>query len=120
MRHTEVTPEEALIDAPEDFQQKLDAFWNMIEDGYAEEWRMEYSGIINLRVDEAMLQRILANHPAEATLAFGTYEEHNPEERKWEWVNFPEYLIGLYSIEGIYNERHALVEGPRSYFFDQE
>lgn len=119
MRHTEVTPEEALTDAPEDFQEKLDAFWNLIEDGYAEEWRMEYSGIINLRVGEEMLKRILANHHAEAELDFGAYEMHNPEERKYEWVNLPEYLIGLYSIEGIYNERQALVDGPRTYFFEQ-
>jgi hypothetical protein len=120
MRHTEVTPEEALIDAPADLLDKLDRFWDLIEDHYEEEWRMEYSGIINLRVDDKLLERILRDNPSRAEKYFGAIEQHNPEYQKYEWVNFPEYLIGLYSIEGVYNERHALVDGPRSYFFDQE
>lgn len=117
MRHTEVTPEEEANNT--ELQTRLDKFWNMIEDFYEEEWRVEISGAIVLNVDKALLERILRDNPHTAKLHFGAHEEHNPEYRRYEWVDFPEDLIGLYAIEGIYNERQALVDGPRSYSFEQ-
>ena len=117
MRHTEVTPEEVANDA--ELQKRLDHFWNMIEDFYDEEWRVEFSGAVVLDLTEALLEKVLRDNPHSSRLYLGTYEEHNPEYRKYEWVNFPEDLIGLYSIEGIYNERQARVDGTRTYFFEQ-
>lgn len=117
MRHTEVTPEEEANNT--ELQTRLNYFWRLIEDRYEDEWRVEYNGTVVLNVTEELLTKILSDNSAEASMYFGAYEEHNPEYRKYEWVNFPEDLIGLYAIEGIYNERQALVNGTRSYSFEQ-
>lgn len=116
MRKTEVTPEEANTSL---LQTQLAYMWRLIEDKYDEEWRVEYSGAVVLNVDEALLERILRDNPAEASMYFGAKEEHNPEYEKYEWVDFPEYLIGLYSIQGVYDNYYRLVDGPRSYSFEQ-
>lgn len=118
MRHTEVTPEAEANNS--ELQEKLDKFWSLIENDEELGWRVEISGAVSLLVDEDLLRSVLNENQVLAMEYFGSYEEHNPEERRYEWVHFPEDLIGLYSIEGIYNERQALVNGPRSYFFEQD
>ena len=72
MRHTELPGETNVYFGF--FQEKLDAFWNLIEDKYEDEWRMEYSGAINLRVDDAMLERILNDNVETAWYAFGAFK----------------------------------------------
>lgn len=117
MRHTTVGPEEVATDVQ--LQARLDCLWDLIEDHYEEEWRVEYSGAVVLDMTEALLTRILRSDGDKALLCFGAYEEHNPEYQKYEWVNFPDDLLGLYSIQGIYSNYYTRVDGPRSYFFEQ-
>lgn len=117
MRHTEVTPEEEASNT--ELQERLDKFWKLIENDDDLGWRVELSGAVSLLVDEDLLRSVLGDNPTLAMEYFGAYEEHNPEERRWEWIDLPEDLIGLYSIEGIYNDHQALVNGTRTYFFEQ-
>lgn len=118
MRHTEL-PEETNVYFGF-FQEMLDAFWSLIEDKYEDEWRMEYSGAINLRVDDAMLERILNDNVETAWYAFGAFKGGQDKTGRRFFLSRPETLKGLYSITGIYNERQALVDGPREYFFEPE
>jgi hypothetical protein len=117
MRHTEVTPEEEASNT--ELQERLDKFWPLIENDEELGWRVEISGAVSLLVDEDLLRSVLGDNPTLAMEYFGSYEEHNPEERRWEWIDLPEDLIGLYSIEGIYNKNQSYVGGPRTYFFEQ-
>lgn len=119
MRHTELPEEVGIQYTTSLFQEKLDAFWNLIEDKYEDEWVVEYSGAINLRVDDAMLERILNDNVADAWYVFGAFKGGNKDGKRF-FLSRPENLKGLYSITGIYNERQALVDGPRSYFFEPE
>ena len=114
MRHTTVTPEGSVP------QTQLDRFWDLIETNYAEDWRWDYDGSVLLEVDDAMLRRICADHPEAAELDFETYEMHNPESERWEWVNLPEHLTGTYIIKGIYNAKQQRLDVQREYFFTQE
>lgn len=119
MRFTELPDEVSPRFASALFQRTLDAFWDMIEDKYEDEWRVEYSGAVNLVVDDAMLERILKDNYPAAWLKFGTFMGGGKDGKKF-LLQRPEGLKGLYSIEGIYNERQALVDGARSYFFEPE
>jgi len=119
MRHTEL-PEEANPYLKINTQGKLDAFWNLIEDMYEDEWRVEFSGAMSLVVDDAMLERVLSDNVATAWYTFGAFKGGQTKGGVKFFLHRPEYLKGLWSIEGVYNERMALVDGPRSYFFEPE
>jgi hypothetical protein len=120
MRKTELPEEVSIQYTTSLFQEKLDAFWNLIEDKYEDEWRMEYSGALNLRVDPEFLEQILFDNYAEAWLKFGAWAGGRTAEGENFLLDMPLNLCGLYSITGIYNERQALVDGPRSYYFEPE
>lgn len=119
MRHTETPEESNSFLKLATSQAKLDAFWNLIEDKYEDEWRMEYSGAVNLVVDDALLERVLNDNIADAWYLFGSFKGGDKDGKRF-FLLRPEWLKGLYSITGIYNERQALVDGPRSYFFEPE
>jgi hypothetical protein len=91
----------------------------LIEDKYEDEWVVEYSGATNLRVDDAMLERILKDNISVAWHTFGAFFGGSKDGVRF-FLSRPEILKGLYSITGIYNERQALVDGPRSYYFEPE
>lgn len=118
MRHTE-TPEEGNphFQLPT-FQAQLDAFWSLIEDSYEEEWRVEISGAMVLVVDDAMLERILGDNVAIAWFQFGSNRGGVDKHGLASFSNRPEWLKGLWSIEGVYNAKQAYVGGPRSYHFE--
>lgn len=97
-RNTHVEPEE--INDPL-LQAQLNKFWDLIEDKYEDEWRVEYSGAMTLLVDGPMLERIFTENFKETTLGYS------------------EELKGLYSITGVYSNYYTLVDGPREYFFEQ-
>lgn len=117
-RKTEVTPESEYHKSST-FQEKLDAFWNLIEDMYEDEWRVEFSGALILRVDDEMLERVLADNVGTAWYKFGSFRGGQTEKGNRFFISRPEELKGLYSITGVYNERQALVDGPRFYMFEQ-
>lgn len=120
MRLTEYPEEQGDFLGLHTTQEKLDKFWELIENHYEDEWRVEYSGAVNLVVDDAMLERILSDNVAEAWYVFGSNRGGVDEHGHKCFTNRPEWLKGLYSITGIYNERQAYVGGPRSYFFEPE
>ena len=70
---------------------QLNAVWNLIEDRFEEEWRMEYNGAITFEVSEALL----AAH------------------------GLPDYLCGAYTIKGVYDDRQRFINGKRTYYFEQ-
>ena len=101
------------------FQEKLDKFWNLIEDMYEEEWRVQGDGSMILTVDSAMLERILKDNVATAWYAFGSFGGGQTEAGERFMIHRPEYLIGEYIIKGVYDASQRLVDGPREYFFIQ-
>jgi hypothetical protein len=121
MRKTE-TPEEAtnaqFLTLPST-QEHMDAFWELIENHYEDEWRVEISGAVVLVVDDEMLERILTDNTAIAWMKFGAFRGGDEGGRRF-FLRRPEYLKGLWAIEGIYNSKQAYVGGERTYFFEPE
>ena len=116
-RHTYCVP--AAYTHDRDFQKDLNYLWRLIENKYEEDWRVAFNGDLILQVDEAFMERVLRDNPAEASLYFGAHEEHNPENERYEWSDFPEHLEGEYIITGVYDVSQRLVNGNRSYYFVQ-
>ncbi len=119
MRKTNVDPKTLGHDWPS-LQDSLDKFWNLIEDKYEEEWRVEYNGDMILVVDGEFMEQILMENYAQAWLSFGTWAGGRNAEGESFLLDMPLHLMGEYIIKGVYNERQALVDGPRSYFFEPE
>jgi hypothetical protein len=112
----------ATTDGGQVTQKTLDTFWNLIEDKFDEDWHVAYNGDVTLEVDEALLERILASNPTVALTLFGAFEDHNPENEKYEWYNLPEFLLGTYTIQGIYAPDLSFIKGDyqtRTYYFEQ-
>lgn len=112
----------ATTDGGQITQEALDAFWNLIEDKFDEDWRVDSNGDVILGVDETMLVRILASNPTVALMEFGAYEDRNAEGYWWEWYNLPESLLGTYTIQGIYAPDLSYIKGDyqtRTYYFEQ-
>jgi hypothetical protein len=104
-------------------QEKLDTFWNLIEDKYDEDWRVESNGDVTLEVDDAMLERILSDNSAIAWYDFGSFRGGQREDGTRFYLARPEYLKGTYIIKGIYAPDLSYVRGDyqkREYFFVQE
>lgn len=103
-------------------QDKLDAFWNLIEDKYEEDWRTDYNGDVVLEVDDDMLERILRDNYSTAWVAFGSYGGGMKPGPKFEryMLERPEFLKGTYIIRGIYNSRGSMEHTRREYSFLQE
>lgn len=120
MRHTNTPEEDMRQEYLQSFssQSKMDAFWNLIENSYEEEWRVEISGAMVLVVDDAMLERILNDNIAVAWFAFGSNRGGVDEHGNKSFTNRPEGMKGLWSIEGVYNAKQAYVGGPRTYHFE--
>lgn len=116
MRHTEIKAWEG----NEPSQEKLDLFWQLIEDNPGLNWRVEYNGDVTLEVDETVLMVVLGENPLSAREFFGAWEEHSPEYEKYEWNNLPEDLLGTYTVKGIYDTRGYLESTNREYRFVQE
>lgn len=120
MRHTE-TPEGKDSLQWHITQEKLDAFWELIENHYEDEWRVEFSGSVVLVVDDAMLERILNDNIAVAWYTFGSNKGGLDENGRNSFTNRPEWLKGLWSIQGIYAPTTmAYIGGPRTYHFESE
>jgi len=83
------------------FDKEMDKFWDLIEDKYEEEWRVEFNGTMSLQVTDALLQRIRRDNPEAARDLYS------------------DKFIGLWSIEGVYSNYYTLVDGPRTYSFEQ-
>jgi hypothetical protein len=98
-------------------QADLNAMWDLIENHFEEEWRVNLDGSVQLTVDNTMLERVMNDNSVLAFRLFGAVEEHDEEERKYVWLNLPEYLIGTYIIKGIYDANQRLVNGERAYSF---
>lgn len=123
MRHTEVPEEHRLTDylTLSTTQEKLDAFWNLIENNYEDEWRVTYSGAVVLVVDDAMLERVLHDNVAVAWFKFGSNLGGWDENNHRYFTSRPEWLKGLYTIEGIYApESMNYIGGERTYGFEPE
>jgi hypothetical protein len=120
MRHTELPEEVSRFYTNESTREKLDAFWELIENHYEDEWRIEISGIVSLVVDDAMLERVLNDNIAVAWYTFGSNKGGWDENNRRYFTSRPEYLKGLWSIEGVYNHKMAYVGGPRTYAFEPE
>ena len=121
MRHTTVTPEGTFTSVRA--QENLDVMWNLIEDNYPEEWRLDSNGDVLLEVDDAMLERILMANYRLAYYEFGTYRGGQTPEGKRFLLRRPEHLKGTYIIKGIYTEDFQLVFSDykhREYFFVAE
>ena len=118
MRHTEL-PEEThgYLHAPSR-QEAMDAFWELIENHYEEEWRVEIGGAMTLIVDDYMLERVLNDNIAVAWFKFGTNKGGVDKHGLASFTNRPEWLKGLWSITGVYSKTLAYVGGPRSYHFE--
>jgi len=128
MRHTEL-PEESRLAAylkntstrlRTHRQEMMDAFWELIENHYEEEWRVEISGAVSLLVDDHMLERVLNDNIAVAWYTFGSNKGGVDENGLKSFTNRPEWLKGLWSIEGIYNDKQAYIGGERTYHFEPE
>jgi hypothetical protein len=118
MRHTELPEEGFEPFTSYRIQSKLDIFWSLIEDKYEEEWRIDFSGAMVLRVDDAMLERILKDNVATAWYSFGAFYGGQREDGTRFFLSRPDYLLGLWSIEGVYSNHYTLVDGPRTYSFE--
>lgn len=104
-------------------QEKLNTFWNLIENHYDEDWRVDANGDITLEVDDAMLERILSDNISIAWYKFGAFRGGLTGEGVRFWLSRPEYLKGTYTIKGIYAPDLSYVKGDfqtRTYFFVQE
>lgn len=107
------------------YQDQLNKFWNLIEDKYDEDWRVDSNGDLILEVDDNMLERILQDNYAPAWYNFGAYGGGMKPGPKFEryMLNRPEHLKGLYIIKGIYTPHLMFVpvgQQKREYFFVQE
>jgi hypothetical protein len=103
-------------------QEKLDTFWDLIEDRYEEDWRVDQNGDVTLVVDDALLERILTENYYVAWYAFGTWSGSDKDGKKF-LLDRPEFLKGTYVIKGIYAPDLSYVKGDyqtRTYFFIQE
>lgn len=120
MRKTEVPEEDHEFYTSSVIQEKLDAFWNLIEEEYDEEWRVQFNGTCVLVVDDEMLERILHDNVAIAWFKFGSNRGGWDENDRRYFTSRPEYLKGLYSIEGIYNDKQTYIGGTRTYKFERE
>lgn len=116
MRKTEVT----FWKGYEPAQDKLDTFWNLIEDKYEEDWRTDYNGDVVLEVDDAMLERILSDNISTAWYTFGAHKGGQTEDGTRFFLSRPEYLKGTYIIRGIYDTRGYMERTRREYRFVQE
>jgi hypothetical protein len=104
-------------------QEKLDAFWNLIEDKYEEDWHVEQNGDVTLEVDGEFLEEILHENYSVAYYAFGTWAGGRNAEGESFLLDMPLYLKGTYIIKGIYAPDLSYVKGDyqtRTYFFVQE
>lgn len=118
MRHTE-TPEEGNPHFQlSTYQDLMDAFWELIENHYEDEWRVEIGGAMTLVVDDRMLERILNDNVAVAWFKFGSNKGGWDENDNRYFTSRPEWLLGLWSIEGVYSKNLAYVGGPRTYHFE--
>ena len=101
MRYTETTGKASLNSMRA--QDTLDQLWNLIEDKYDEEWRVDSNGEVLLVVDDVLLERIIADNPNITA-----------------WTNYP---LGTFIIKGIYAPDLSYIPGDytkREYFFVQE
>lgn len=101
-------------------QEKLDAFWNLIENHYEEDWRVDANGDLILEVDGEFLEAILTENYSVAYYAFGTWAGGRNAEGESFLLDLPLYLMGTYTIKGVYLPDQRYVSGLRTYFFVQE
>ena len=99
----------------------FDTFWNWIEGMPVtdEMWRVEANGDMVLVVDEDTLTEILKDDLTKAYEDFDTYEVHDEEARAYIVQDLPYFLLGTYTIKGVYDANQRLVDGERTYFFIQ-
>ena len=104
-------------------QEKLDKFWDLIEDNYEEAWHVDQTGDVTLEVDDALLERILSDNPSIAWYHYGAFRGGQKEDGTRFYLARPEFLKGTYIIKGIYAPDLSYVRGDyqkRTYFFVQE
>lgn len=104
-------------------QDKLDTFWNLIENHYEEDWRVDYNGDLILEVDGEFLEEILTENYSVAYYAFGTWAGGRNAEGESFLLGLPLYLKGTYIIKGVYNDKGHWIhttDQKREYFFIQE
>jgi hypothetical protein len=112
------------IDADEyslTLQEKLDKFWDWIEGMPVtdEMWKVEANGDMVLVVDEATMIEILEDDMGKAYEDFGPYHMTDRETGEDVIYGIPFYLLGTYTIKGVYDASQRLVDGERTYFFTQ-
>lgn len=103
-------------------QNVFDTFWNWIEETPQtdEMWRVQPTGDMVLVVDEETLVAILSDDLTKAHEDFDYYEDQESDTGAWVTHNLPDYLLGTYTIKGVYDEFNRYVDGERTYFFSQE
>jgi len=101
-------------------QADLNAMWDLIEEHMEEDWKVNLDGSCSLVVDDRVMEKIFEQHPVDALTRFGAFEEHDEENRRYEWRNLPESLMGTYTIAGIYDANARYINGERTYYFSME
>ncbi len=102
-------------------QEKLHKFWNWIDGTPAtdEMWHVESNGDLTLEVDEETLTEILHDDWAKAYEDFDAYREVETGTGEIVIKGLPYDLLGTYIIKGVYDASQRLVNGERTYFFEQ-
>lgn len=119
MRHTLISSSHSSWFTDSDSTQRnLDAFWNLIENHYEEDWHIEANGDLVFTVDSKVLENVLADNYATAWYKYGTFMGGEKDGVKF-LLNRPEWLIGTYVIKGVYDATQRLVNGARTYHFIQ-
>lgn len=102
-------------------QEALDAMWVLLENRSEDLFRMTELNEEVCVLDEDVLQQLVTLEPDYFLEHFGSYEEHDAENQRYEWRNLPDYLVGTYIIRGHYSTSGHLLSNPKlTYFFSEE
>lgn len=96
----------------------LDYVWAVIEDGFEEDWRVEADGTLVFELTEERLEA-LTEWDSDFTEWFECYEVYESDTGARYRENVPYHVQGFYRIKGVYNASQRLVDGERTYFFEQ-
>lgn len=101
-------------------QEALDAMWTLLENRAEDVFRMTALNEQVCVLDEDLLGQLMALEPAYFAQNYGSIEEHNPENRRYEWIGVPDYLLGTYTIRGRYTVGGTLIENAKpAYYFSE-
>lgn len=96
----------------------LDYVWAAIEEAFEEDWRVEADGTLVFELTEERLEALCANE--DDFQEWFEYREYRESDTgAWVTVNVPYRVLGFYRIKGVYDASQYLIDGERTYYFEQ-